>query len=82
LTRSEEAWVVDLPRAGAAVAARYELRFQSLFHSGRGLAFPCDAGGRVLWHAMSLGARRGFLRARERVGIDLAMPAVRASERS
>ncbi len=27
--------------------ARYELRFQSLFNSGRGLVFPCDPQGQV-----------------------------------
>jgi hypothetical protein len=70
-----------LPRVRAA-AARYELRFQSLFHAGRAFAFPCDARGEVLWEAMSEGARRGFARARERVGVDLAMPAVTASERA
>ena len=25
----------------------YEIRFQSLFHEGRALSFPCDAQGRV-----------------------------------
>jgi hypothetical protein len=25
----------------------YEMRFRSLFDAGRGLAFPCDAQGRV-----------------------------------
>jgi hypothetical protein len=25
----------------------FELRFQSLFHEGRGLAFPCDATGQT-----------------------------------
>ena len=33
------------PVAGSL--ARYELRFQSLFHSGRGLTFPCDHLGQV-----------------------------------
>ena len=69
-------------RAGAARGGRYELRFQSLFHGGRALAFPCDARGEVLWEAMSEGARRGFVRARERVGIDLAIPAIRPSDRA
>ena len=30
-----------------AIRPAYELRFQSLFHEGRGLAFPCDAAGSV-----------------------------------
>jgi hypothetical protein len=70
----EDAMSPQPPRA--AWTGRYELRFQSLFHSGRALAFPCDARGEVLWEAMSEGARRGFANARERVGVDLALPAV------
>jgi hypothetical protein len=58
---------------------RYELRFQSLFHTGRALAFPCDAGGEVAWHAMSDRARSSFLRAQESVGIEFAQPDVRPS---
>jgi hypothetical protein len=68
----------ELPRA--AWTGRYELRFQSLFHSGRALAFPCNARGEVLWEAMSEGARRALASARERVGVDLALPAVRPRE--
>jgi hypothetical protein len=63
------------PATGAAGA--YELRFQSLFHSGRALSFPCDEGGSVQWHAMSERARSSFLRARDAVGVEFAQPAVR-----
>jgi len=31
----------------------YELRFESLFQTGRALAFPCDAGGGVRLDALS-----------------------------
>jgi hypothetical protein len=57
--------------------ARYELRFQSLFHSGRALAFPCDREGEVQWEAMTDGARASFLRAQGSVGREYASPAVR-----
>ncbi|HEX4508506.1 MAG TPA: hypothetical protein VH328_00425 [Burkholderiaceae bacterium] len=60
--------------------ARYELRFQSLFHTGRALAFPCDDRGEVHWDAMSDRARSSFLRARDAVGIEFATPAVQLSE--
>jgi hypothetical protein len=60
--------------------ARYELRFQSLFHSGRGLAFPCDSAGEVLWDRMTERARESFLRAQQGVGRDYASPAVRLSD--
>jgi hypothetical protein len=59
--------------------ARYELRFQSLFHTGRALAFPCDRQGEVQWDAMTDGARASFLRAQGSVGREYATPAVQAS---
>ena len=60
-----------------AIVPAYELRFQSLFHTGRALAFPCDAAGSVHWQAMSERARSSFLRARDAVGVEFAQPAVR-----
>ena len=60
-------------------SCRFELRFQSLFHSGRALAFPCDARGEVHWDAMSERARASFLHAQESVGIEFAPPDVRES---
>jgi hypothetical protein len=58
-------------------AVSYELRFQSLFHSGRALAFPCDAVGEVQWQAMSERARASFLRAQDGIGVEFAQPDVR-----
>ena len=60
--------------------ARYELRFQSLFHSGRALAFPCDQAGEVHWDTMTEGARANFLRAQQSVGREFATPAVQLSD--
>jgi hypothetical protein len=60
--------------------ARYELRFQSLFHSGRGLSFPCDATGEVRWETMTEVARASFLRAQQGVGREYASPAVQLSD--
>ncbi len=60
--------------------ARYELRFQSLFHTGRALAFPCDREGEVHWDTMTDGARASFLRAQGSVGREYASPAVRLSD--
>jgi len=54
----------------------FELRFQSLFHEGRGLAFPCDAEGRVDLDALSERARCNYLFARSVVGRDFSQPAV------
>jgi hypothetical protein len=40
-----------------SASARFELRFQSLFHEGRALAFPCDAAGAVDMDTLSSKAR-------------------------
>ncbi|HTP72839.1 MAG TPA: hypothetical protein VML58_11520 [Burkholderiaceae bacterium] len=62
--------------AQARQAARYVLRFQSLFHEGRALAFECDAGGQVDLDAMSERARLNYLYARTVIGRDFAAPFV------
>ncbi len=67
------------PLPVAESIARYELRFQSLFHTGRGLTFPCDPQGEVHWDAMTEGARASFLRAQGGVGREYASPAVQLS---
>ena len=69
----------DLLPAAESIA-RYELRFQSLFHSGRALAFPCDREGEVAWDAMTEGARMNFLRAQGSVGREYAAPAIQLSD--
>jgi len=62
------------PRTG------YEIRFQSLFHEGRALTFPCDAQGRVELDALSERARQNYLYARAVVGREYATPAVRETD--
>lgn len=58
-------------------STRFELRFQSLFDSGRGYAFPCDPMGRVDLDGLSESARNNYLYARAMVGRELALPAMR-----
>ncbi|MBE7427504.1 MAG: hypothetical protein IT503_04805 [Burkholderiaceae bacterium] len=57
-------------------SAAFELRFRSLFHAGRALAFPCDGGGHVDVARLSAHARANLARARAAVGRDYALPAV------
>ena len=57
----------------------FELRFQSLFASGRGYAFPCDAHGRVDLDRLSERARTNYLYARAMVGRELSAPEVERS---
>ena len=59
-----------------AIAA-FELRFQSLFNDGRGLAFPCDAQGHVDMDRLSERARHNYLYARTVIGREFSTPAVR-----
>lgn len=58
---------------------QFELRFQSLFHSGRGFSFPCDQKGQVDLDRLSDRTRINYLYARAMVGRELAVPAVRPS---
>ena len=60
----------------ARQAARYVLRFQSLFHEGRALAFECDAGGHVDLDSMTERAKLNYLYARTVIGRDFATPFV------
>lgn len=57
----------------------HQLCFRSLFHSGRGYAFPCDAGGQVDLDRMSEQARNNYFYARAMVGKELSAPAVEAA---
>jgi hypothetical protein len=60
----------------AAQSHRFELRFVSLFHAGRALAFPCDARGEVDLDALSERARINYFSARRAIGRDYATPIV------
>jgi hypothetical protein len=55
-------------------AATFELRFQSLFHTGRALSFPCDAAGHVDMDALSERERHSYLYARAVVGREFSYP--------
>jgi hypothetical protein len=55
---------------------QYQLCFRSLFHSGRGFAFPCDPSGQVDMDQMSENARNNYLYARAMVGRELSAPAI------
>lgn len=65
-----------MDRFGSDGSTAYELRFRSLFHEGRALAFPCDARGEVPLAALSARARENFRRAWSGTGRDYAMPSV------
>lgn len=54
----------------------FEVHYKSLFVPGRGLAFPCDAGGHVDLDALTSRARNNYHFARGMVGRDFALPCV------
>jgi hypothetical protein len=60
-------------------ACQFQLRFSSLFDSGRGFAFPCDPTGHVNLDHMSERARNNYFYARAMVGRELAMPEIEAA---
>lgn len=61
--------------------AAYEIRFQSLFHEGRALCFPCDERGQVALDTLSERARDNYLYARAVVGREYAYPCIRPARR-
>lgn len=54
----------------------HELRFVSLFDSGRAVSVPCDAQGGVDLDTLSERMRISYLGARARIGRDFAYPIV------
>ena len=69
-------FTVPAPLNTPAAGNSFELRFESLFHPGRALAFPCDARGCVELDGLSGPARRNYFYARTVVGREFANPAV------
>ncbi|MBC7482911.1 MAG: hypothetical protein H7337_13650 [Rhizobacter sp.] len=58
------------------MSASFEIRYQSLFHEGRGLSFPCDADGHVPLDSLSERALENYLYARAVVGREYAYPSI------
>jgi len=54
----------------------FEVRFESLFRSGRGLSFPCDERGQVDIDALGERGRNNYFLARILQGRDYATPRV------
>lgn len=58
--------------------SRHELRFESLFDTGRAYAFPCDAGGHVDMDSLSAVALNNYLYARAVVGREFQLPSIQS----
>jgi hypothetical protein len=57
--------------------AGFELFYASLFHPGRGFAFPCDATGKVKLAQLSDRGFSNYLHSVDAVGIELGQPQVK-----
>ncbi len=57
----------------------FQLCFRSMYHTGRGYIFPCDAHGHVDLDALSEKALNNYLFARGVVGREFFSPAVERS---
>lgn len=55
----------------------YELRFTSLFDTGRAYAFDCDADGHVNLDSLSARAKLNYLYARSVIGREFSVPEVK-----
>jgi hypothetical protein len=71
--------VIKETAMNSAVQSDYELRFQSLFTEGRGLAFPCDCDGHVDIDALSERGRANYFYARTVIGREFTTPSVQAA---
>jgi hypothetical protein len=58
----------------ADAVGTFQLRYLSLFDSGRGFSFPCDAQGHVDLDGLSDHSRDNYLYARALVGRDYQVP--------
>ena len=56
--------------------AAHEIRFQSLFHAGRALVFPCDGLGHVNLDGLSSRSLCNYLFAKAMVGREFETPVV------
>ena len=56
--------------------ARFEVRFESLYRPGMGMAFPCDEEGQVDLDSLPQRARSNYLFARAMIGREFMYPAV------
>lgn len=66
----------DVMNLAGRARGGFELRFRSLFHDGRAMAFACDADGHIDLDRLSDQARQSYLYARALVGRDFAQPEV------
>lgn len=68
-----------MKQAQSTDSSQFRLCFRSLFHSGRGYAFPCNPAGQVDLDQLTDQARANYLYARAMVGRELATPEVELS---
>jgi hypothetical protein len=65
-----------MTNTSVARALHFEVWFESLFNSGRGLVFPCDEAGYVDINSLSERGRSNYFFARTMLGREFATPRV------
>jgi hypothetical protein len=60
----------------AMTLSTHLLRFQSLYHAGRALSFPCDESGLVEIDRLSERGRNNYFFARTSIGRDFYTPVI------
>jgi hypothetical protein len=75
-TRFPKEHAMNASDTASAAVARFELRFDSLFHEGRAYSFPCDEAGHVDIDALAPKARLNYFYARTVIGREFSIPAV------
>ena len=68
--------MADVTTTISGLGRCFQLRFQSLFHQGRAMTFPCNESGQVDLDALSERARENYFYARAVIGREYAVPAV------
>jgi hypothetical protein len=61
-------------RSNPLCSGCYELRFPTLLHAGRNIAFPCDAGGHVDIDSLGERERADYFYARTVIGREFLAP--------
>ena len=62
--------------APTSFTTRFELRFDSLFKSGRGYSFACDLDGKVDLDSLTSKSRANYFYARMMIGHDFSTPRI------
>ena len=73
---------MDATPVAAPLSAPFVLCFQSLYHAGKRLVFPCDRQGHVNMDSLGYRALNNYLYARTLIGREFGWPKVESGNSS